>query len=730
MNRHELDAVLRARSVAVIGASRSPEKRGYQAVRSLLAAGFRGAVYPVNPAGGEICGLHVYASLEDIDDVPDLALLCTPAASAPDLIEACGRKGVRGAVVLAVGFAEAGADGVELQAALAAAARRSGVRVVGPNTSGILNPHIGLNVIGVRDVPAGSLGLLVQSGNVALAVMTEARQQRDVGFSAVIGVGNEADIGFHEYLDWFAADAATAAVLMYAESFRDVQSVLAAARRVTTHKPVVLLLGGATDEGRRAARSHTGAVISRPALLRDSLSQAGVIRVARSDELLPVGLTLASQPAARAGGIAVLSDGGGHGTLCADALAALSAPLATFSPDTSARLRALLGPAAGVNNPVDLAGAADRAPLVFAEVAETLLQDPAVGSLLLTGLFGGYALRFAPSLASDEAMAAQRMATAAQRAGVPLVVHTLYARHDSDALLTLHTRHVPVFGSIEVAARCSAATHEYSAVRSRAQLLQDASATATGTAPATGTPFPGLLELARAQRRDALLEPEARTLVRSWDIPVVEGVFCTDADAAVAHVSAADGPFVGKLVSSTISHKAAAGGVVLGIRNTRDMAAAWQRVRENTTRYALEHGVDADMRGMLLTRMLAMPLAELLVGARRDPEYGPIIVLGAGGSDVEQRADVSTRLLPLAEEDVVTMLAATAAGRTLLARPDFDSTALTRLVLDFARGFLQHEPLEELELNPVFVYRDHVVAVDARAFVALTGSGMIEGLPA
>ncbi len=456
---HPLDPILLPRSVVVVGASADPKKRGFQVLRALQASGYAGRVYPVNPKGGEILGLTVHASVDAIPEVPDLALICTPAPTVPEAVEACGRRGVRGVVVLAVGFRESGDEGAALEAALLQAARRHGVRVVGPNTSGILNLPIGLNLIGARDVRPGTLSLLVQSGNMALALMNEVTARSEEGIAVAVGVGNELDLRFHEYLDFLGRHDGTRAIVCYVEGFRDARAFLQVATRVSRAKPVLVIKGARSPHGRAAARSHTGAVSGEYDRLRAGLRQAGVVEVTRTDELLHLAETLATQPAMTPErGVAILSDGGGQGTLAADTLADLDVPLARLSEATQGALRRLLGSAAAVANPVDLAGAADADPEAFGRALEVLAADDGVGGVLLVGLFGGYGIRFAEELAEAEERAATAMADTMRQAGRALVVHSMYASHRSAPLRTLGRLRVPVVESLEVACRCIAET--------------------------------------------------------------------------------------------------------------------------------------------------------------------------------------------------------------------------------------------------------------------------------
>ncbi len=346
-----LDCVFKPKSIAVVGASQDKTKRGYQSVEALIDGGFPGNIYPVNPKGGELLGLPVAASIAQIDGNPELALVCTPAPTVPAVLAECAEKGIRAAVVLALGFGESGAAGKALEDQISEIARSAGIRVVGPNTSGIMNLPYRLNLIGVKNVRAGNLALLVQSGNLALALMNEAMTNSVAGFSICVGVGNETDVAFHEYLAYLEEDSQTAAVLIYVEGFRDGQSFLETARRVARAKPIVFLKGGRSDAGRASARSHTGALAGSYATLRAALKQAAIIEVSRTDELFHVGESLANQPPMRApAGLAILSDGGGHATLGADALNEYGVPFAQFSKATQDELRAVLGSAARVEN--------------------------------------------------------------------------------------------------------------------------------------------------------------------------------------------------------------------------------------------------------------------------------------------------------------------------------------------------------------------------------------------
>jgi acetyltransferase len=710
--RASLDAVLNPESVAIIGASRDPTKRGYQALKTLLASGFAGRLYPVNPAGGEILGVPVATSVEDLPRAPDLAFICTPAAAVPQVLAACARRGIRGAVISAVGFRESGEEGGDLERQILEIVHQTGLRLVGPNTAGVLNAASGLNLVGVPDVPAGHLALFSQSGNVGLEVLRECVRDA-LGISLYVGVGNESDIAFHEYLEYASTDGHTRVALMYVEGFRDGQRFIDVARGLSKRLPIVLLKGGRSPRGVAAARSHTGAIAGSYPVLRAALRQSGVIEVQRSHELVPVGFTLVNQPVMQAGsGAVILSDGGGHGTLAADALAELGVELAEVGTATARQLKELLGRAASVSNPIDVAGAADRDPAVLARALEILAPDPNVGGVLIVGLFGGYAIRFAPELASRESRAAEEMSSIMAAADKPLVVHSLYAGGPSEPLALLRRRGVPVVTALEIGARCLRATY------TRGRFLQRRPLPPAPLEPRQAEP--PAITAARREARSTLMELEVRELLAEQGVPVVSAIFAKTADQTAKAAAQMGQPVVLKIVSPTLSHKTEAGGVVLDIEGEDQARQGFNHILEAAAHYAVTRGVAPDLRGVLVSPMLPPPVVELIVGVQRDEQYGPVLTVGAGGVAVEVLQDATHRRLPVNREDVAEMLEEIQLAPLLAGfrgRPGVDRQALVHAILGVAACALAHPEIEELEANPVFAYPDRVVVVDARGFL-------------
>lgn len=708
-----LSRALRPRSVAIVGASADSTKRGFQIIQALLDAGYQGAIHPVNPRGGEILGLPVSRSVSDLPETPDLAVLCTPAASAPELLEECADRGIAAALVLALGFREAGPAGESLEARLLDVVARRGIRVVGPNTSGLLYLPLGLNLIGMREVPRGGLALVVQSGNILLEQVTRATTDGGEGFCACLGLGNMADVAWHDVVEELAGDDQVRAIVMYGEGFDRGRRFVDSAARASRVRPLALLRGGRSEAGRHAARSHTGALAAGPAVLRAALRAGGVVEVRRTDELRAVGTALAWQPAVLRGGVAILSDGGGHATLAADALGGLGAPLAVLSADTCRNLRELLGPAAAIGNPVDVAGATDRNPEVFASALRLLVADAGVGAVLLVGLFGGYAIRFAGELETGEAAAALAMAEAARGSGRGFVVHSLYHAARSRPLDLLRSAAVPVIGSLEAACAAVAALVE------RGRILQ--------RPPQAEIPEPrlsgsDLIAGARRERRGALLEPEARELAGRHGVTLVPATFCATAEEAAEEAVRNGSPVAVRLVSSSILHKTDAGGVRLGVLGADPARAAFRTIHDSAERWAAAHGIEADVRGVLVSPVLSPPAVELIVGARRDPAFGPVMVIGIGGVSVEALDDLALRLLPTTRAEILSALDELRAAALLQGARGGDAPNLDRvadLALALGECLIHNPELSEIELNPVFAYADRAIAVDVRA--VLTG---------
>jgi acyl-CoA synthetase (NDP forming) len=708
-----LESILNAESVAIVGASKDPTKRGLQTIRSLVDEKYEGRIYPVNPKEKKILGFTCYKKVSDIEGPVDIVLVATPARSVPDVLEDCGKKSVKGAVILAVGFGEMNAEGKALEREVLAIANKNNIRLIGPNTSGMMNMHSGLNLVGLRDTPKGSIGLLSQSGNMALTLITEARLKSLKGFSYYIGVGNEADIKFHEYLKFLKNDPKTNVILMYVEGMREGRKFLQQAYQTSIKKPIVLLKSGHSEIGQRSAGSHTGALAGMSEVARSAFKRAGIIVIEKSDQLFPAAETLASLPPLKKNQIAILADGGGHATIGADILTELSIDVPELSEKTQRKLAAILPQAASISNPVDIAGGADADPTVFADCAEILLKDKNIYGLLIVGLFGGYGIRFSESLGLMEEDAAHRMGKLVKKIKKPIIVHSLYGSEKSHPLHLLRYYNIPVYDSLDVAAKCMGVLGEYENYHSSYQaktnfvLNQGVKKIPEATE---------IISKAKAENRSALLEHEAKQLLALHGAPVTKDRLAKTAGNAVEFAKKIENGVVLKIVSPDILHKSDARGVRVNLRTEKDIRKAYSEIIKN----AKEYNPNADIRGVLVSPM-ANAGTEVIIGTKIDDQFGPVIMFGIGGIMVEVLKDVAFRVLPISYNSAKKMIREIRSYPILKGfrgNPSCDERALRRLLLTSSDNIESYEEIREMDLNPVIVYEKGISVVDARIILS------------
>jgi acetyltransferase len=701
------------RSVAVVGASKDPTKRGYQALKYLISDKFAGGIYPIHPKESEILGVQAYPSLKDVPGEVDLALVCTPARTLPALMEELGAKGVKGAIILAGGFSETGPEGAKIEADTVAAARKHGVRIVGPNTSGVFNLHSRMNLVGMPDVRPGGLGIVSQSGNMALSIVTEGTAGGHLGYSTYVGVGNQVDIRFNEYLQYLGDDDNTQVPVLYVEGFKHGRTFLEVAREVTQRKPVVVYKSGRTAAGQASAKSHTGALAGSYEMTVDLMRQVGVTVARQSDHVVPLAEALSLLPAPASNRVAILADGGGHATIAADSLTEAGVVMPPLAEETRKKLAEILPPAASLVNPVDVAGGTDTNPGVFADCASVILQDPNVDALLIVGLFGGYKLRFAESLGPIENETSIRLGALLRRFGKPIILQSLYATMKPEALEILRSAGVPVHQSVEIAVSCLAGLIDYGHARARnAEHVPPAA----GEAPAEARE---IVAKCRQAGRKSLFENEAIELLKAFGVPMLPYVLARGEDDLAAAAATFEGrPTAMKIVSKDILHKTEAGGVKLTLRREDTMRKAFREIIEGARAYK----ADAEIEGVLVVPM-ARKGVEVIIGVSHDPIFGPVMMFGLGGVFVEILKDVVFRAIPLTRADGFEMLDAIKAKKILEgvrgAKP-VDREALVDLLMKISALVQAHPEITEIDLNPVFAHDDGYTVVDARMILEST----------
>ena len=707
-----LDRILNAESVAIVGASKNETKRGYQTIRTLLDEKYEGKIYPVNPKEKSILGLKCYKKVSDIKRRVDVALVATPAATLPAVLEDCGQNGVRGAVVLGGGFGETGPDGRKLEHEMVAVARKHKIRLIGPNTSGMLNLHDNLNLVGLKDAPKGDIALLTQSGNMALTLITEAKIKSRKGYSYYVGVGNEADIKFHEYLEFFRQDPKTKAILMYVEGLRNGREFIQQAQKTTLEKPIILLKSGRSSTGKRSAGSHTGALAGISEVANGAFRRAGIVVIDNSDMLFPAAETLASLPPIKNNKIAILADGGGHATIASDLLTDSGVEIPELGAKTQAKLREILPAAASVPNPVDVAGGTDADPSVFADCAQIILKDPNVGGLLIVGLFGGYGIRFAESLSLMEEDAAHRMGKMVTKRNKPIVVHSLYSFEKPHALELLRYYNIPVYDSLDIAVNCISVLAEYGNYLNSYQPKHSFELNWGAEARSEGQK---IIAAAHKDNRNVLLEHEAKALLDSHGAPVSRDRLVQTVDEAVEFAQTIGKGVVLKIVSPDILHKSDAGGVRIKLKTEKEIRKAFKEISKNAHQY----NPMADIRGLLVSPM-AEEGVEVIIGTKYDDQFGPVIMYGLGGIMVEILQDVSFRVLPITRSAAKKMIEQTKSFPILngaRGNPKLDQKAIRRLLMLCSEIVEAYPDIEEMDLNPVIVHEKGLSIVDARVIL-------------
>lgn len=466
-----LAEVLHPRSVAILGASRASHKWGHVAAKQLIAGGFPGSIFLINPSIPEVLGRATYPSLRDVPSQVDLAIIATAFQYVPQAVDDCIAHGVKGIVIITAGFSETGSAGRAQEHALVARCRAHGIRVIGSNCMGVYVRRSHLNALGmVFPLPAGPIGLVSQSGNLGMYFYAQAHLD-GLGFTTFLSVGNAVDVSFPECIEYLASDSETRVIAGYVEAIEEqtLREVTRAMRERGQYRPVVILLSGATEVGVRASLAHTGTISTVRPDSESGLSGSGVVRVIRSDELFPVAQALATQPPTPDGGkhIAIIGDGGGSVVASGDAAIRAGLEVPILCSETQAALRRLMPARATSTNPVDVAGAADEDPLSFAWLTEACLKDPEVDGVIITGLFGGYRWLLSEDFGPREEAAARELGRLVRGYKKPVLVQTIYARHDIPALRILREEGVPYYESIEITCRAMAALQEIGAFLSR-----------------------------------------------------------------------------------------------------------------------------------------------------------------------------------------------------------------------------------------------------------------------
>jgi acetyltransferase len=678
--------------VALVGATEREGALGSIVYRNLVSAGLRGELYAVNPKYRTVYGRPAYPRLSRLPQVPDCAVIVTPARTVPEIIEDAGAAGIKAAIVLSSGFAESGPEGKQIQDRMVAAARRHGVRILGPNCLGEMRTDVGLNATFAR-TPAlpGPLALVSQSGAICGAILDWAHSAQ-VGFTSVVSLGAAADVDFGEILDFLVVDERTDAVLLYVEGIRDARRYMSALRAAARVKPVVALKVGRYASG------------SNDAVFDAALRRAGTVRVKTYTQLFAAARVLATPHFPQGERLAILTNGGGPGVVAADSAAENGVPLASLSPQTVSVLNQKLPTQWSRGNPVDIIG--DAPPERFAAATAALLADPGVDALLVM---------YSPVAITQPEAAARAVAEASRATKKPVLAAWLGDINPNESRAYLEAQGIPNFYTPENAVEAFSFLCAYR--RNQAQLME------VPTARAPDAPRPDLAkavsirEKVLGEKRTLLMEHEAKELLGAFGLPVPRSILGKSKEAAIAAARELGFPVAMKIQSPDIPHKSDVGGLRLDVQNAEMVAAAF----DDMMRLVRALRPQARIDGVVVQPMLRYPHSrEVLIGVATDPVFGPVISFGAGGVAVEAVRDTALALPPLNAPLARELMSRTRVYRLLQGYrdvPPVDFDALARVLCGVSRIACAAAWVKEMELNPVIAHPDGAVIADARAVI-------------
>ncbi len=699
-DRHPLDALFHPSSIAVIGATEKEGSVGRTILWNLLSSPFGGTVYPVNPTRPAILGVKAYSSIGAIGEPVDLAIIVTPAKSAPQLVIDCGEAGVKGIIIISAGFKEVGEEGVELERRVLEAARRYGIRVIGPNCLGVMNPIDRMNATFAAGIAnPGRVGFISQSGALLTAILDWAAHE-DVGFSSIISLGSMLDVGWGDAIDYLGDDPHTDSIVIYMETIGDARAFLSAAREVAMTKPIIVIKPGRTAQAAKAAASHTGSLTGSDDVLDAAFRRAGVLRVDSISELFEVSEILAKQPRPRGRKLSIVTNAGGPGVLATDALIGGGGELTEISPETMDRLNAVLPAVWSHNNPIDIIG--DAPPDRYAKALEIAAADPETDGLLVI---------LTPQAMTDPTATAKALVKHARIEGKPVLASWMGGADVEEGARILREAGIPTFAYPDTA--CLLFNHLWRYAHRLKSLYE--------TPRLPGAPERGedredvdrIIATVTAEGRTLLTEYESKKVLAAYGIPITDTELAQTPDEAVAAADEIGYPVVAKLLSRTITHKTDVGGVALNLQNGDAVREAFERIRDSVARaVGVEH-----FEGVTIQPMINWSGYELIVGSSPDPQFGPVLLFGMGGQLVEVFKDRALALPPLnmtLARHLVDETRIAEALKGVRGRKPIDKDALAALLVRFSELVAEQPRIAEIDINPLLASPERTIALDAR----------------
>ena len=705
--QNPLNVMFAPKGVAVIGATEKEGSVGRTIVWNLMSSSFGGAIFPVNPKRRNVLGIKAYPTITEIPDEVDLAVIVTPAPTVPAIVAECVEKGVKGAIIISAGFKEIGPEGVELERQVMEAAKKGNMRIIGPNCLGVMNPITGLNATFASAMAnPGSVGFISQSGALCTAVLDWSFRE-NVGFSAFVSIGSMLDVGWGDLIHYLGDDPRTKSIVIYMETIGDARSFLSAAREVALTKPIIVIKPGRTEEAAQAAASHTGSLTGSDEVLAAAFRRCGVLRVDSIDDLFNMAEVLGKQPRALGPNLTLVTNAGGPGVLATDALITGGGQLAPISAEIMAQLDEILPDAWSHNNPIDILG--DAGPERYADAIEIVANDPQSDGLLII---------LTPQAMTDATQTAEFIKDKFSRPanypfGKPILASWMGGADIAMGETILNRANIPTFAYPDTAARVFNYMWRYNR---RLSSLYETPSLPSGIDEEAYKRFAAteVLDEIRQKKRTILTEYESKEILEAYGIPTVPTLLAQSADEAIKVAEEIGYPVVVKLNSETITHKTDVGGVRLDLVNAAEVRNAYLTMERSVS----EKFSAQDFLGVTVQPMLKLNDGyELIIGSSPDPQFGPVLLFGTGGTLVEVFKDRALGLPPLNTTLARRMMERTkiyAALKGIRGRDPVDIAGLEDLMVRFSQLVVEQQWVKEIDINPLFASSDHLIALDAR----------------
>ncbi|MEM9664793.1 MAG: bifunctional acetate--CoA ligase family protein/GNAT family N-acetyltransferase [Bacteroidota bacterium] len=711
--RRAFQAFFSPKHVAVVGASDRVGSVGRTVLWNLLSNPFGGTVYPVNPKRSSVLGIRSYPDLESLPESVDLVVICTPAPTVPGLIRASAAMGVPAAVVISAGFKETGEEGRRLEQEVLEEARRGGMRIIGPNCLGVMRPISGLNATFAGSMARkGNVAFLSQSGALLTAILDWSLRE-NVGFSTCVSLGSMLDIGWGDLIHHLGEDPHTSSILIYMETIGDARAFLSAAREVALQKPIIVIKAGRTEAAAQAAASHTGSMTGSDEVLSAAFRRTGVLRVDSIADLFAMAEVFAKQPRPEGPNLTILTNAGGPGVLATDALIGQGGTLSHLSDETVQALDQFLPSAWSHGNPVDILGDADADR--FAEALRVAQTDPGSDGLLVI---------LTPQDMTDPTPTAEALTQVAREADKPVLASWMGGQTTAPGEGVLNQADIPTFQYPDTAAR--AFGYMWQSSYNLRALYETPSLAPDDDAAVDHARVTAIIEHARAERRTVLTEAESKSLLTAYGLPTTPIMVAATADEAVEAATALGYPVVVKLHSFSITHKTDVDGVQLNLATAEAVRQAFERVRQGVRRHH-EHRTSGQAEpghdgfdGVTVQPMVSMDGFELILGSSIDPQFGPVLLFGSGGTLVEVYKDRALALPPLNSTLARRMMEQTKIYHALhgyRGRQPVDQEALEQLLVRFSQLVVEQRWIKEIDLNPLVASGEGLLALDARVLL-------------